>query len=212
MTCANVVILATSGPSGTAFKPSRNPRSRYGTRGRDLPRGSCGARETCDLLPHRLRIRRSRGSGTAFKPRTGHRHTSDARSAAAGPATPRPVDVSDISASYIDGSSIDALARSHGVNRTTIITHLDQRGVPRRRVVRKMTDALVAEAAVEIPRRSLPRDRRPRVQRRRQDLGSRVPQGRNRHPAPARDGPPDRQVARPARTLKPAQIDRRGAT
>lgn len=60
-----------------------------------------------------------------------------------------PVDVSDICASYIGGSSIDELARSHGVNRTTIITHLDQHGVPRRRVVRKMTDALVAEAAAK---------------------------------------------------------------
>jgi transposase-like protein len=69
---------------------------------------------------------------------------------------PRPVqrrlstaDVNDICATYLRGTSIDALARSHGVNRTTIITHLDQHGVPRRRVVRKMTDALVAEAAVE---------------------------------------------------------------
>ena len=60
-----------------------------------------------------------------------------------------PGDVSDICESYIGGSSIDELARSHGVHHTTIITHLDQRGVPRRRVVRKMTDALVAEAAVE---------------------------------------------------------------
>ncbi len=58
-------------------------------------------------------------------------------------------DVDDICASYIAGSSIDELARSHGVHRTTIITHLDQHDVPRRRVVRKMTDTLVAEAAVE---------------------------------------------------------------
>jgi len=70
--------------------------------------------------------------------------------------SPRPLqrrlstaDVDDICATYISGTSIDALARSHGVNRTTIITHLDQHGVPRRRVVRKMTDALVAEAALE---------------------------------------------------------------
>jgi len=68
--------------------------------------------------------------------------------------SPRPVqrrlsaaDISDICASYIAGSSIDALARARGVNRTTIITHLDQRDVPRRRVVRKMTDPPVAEAA-----------------------------------------------------------------
>ena len=56
-------------------------------------------------------------------------------------------DVQDICQSYVSGSSIDDLARSHGVNRTTIITHLDQRAVPRRRVVRKMTDTLVADAA-----------------------------------------------------------------
>jgi hypothetical protein len=60
-----------------------------------------------------------------------------------------PADVDDICATYVNGTSIDALARSHRVNRTTIITHLDQHSVPRRRVVRKMTDALVAEAAVE---------------------------------------------------------------
>jgi hypothetical protein len=70
--------------------------------------------------------------------------------------SPRPVqrrlsaaDVDDICAAYVSGTSIDELARSHGVNRTTIIAHLDQHGVTRRRVVRKMTDALVAEAAVE---------------------------------------------------------------
>jgi DNA invertase Pin-like site-specific DNA recombinase len=56
-------------------------------------------------------------------------------------------DVDDICASYVRGNSIDELARSFGVNRTTIIRHLDQRSVPRRRVVRKMTDVLVAEAA-----------------------------------------------------------------
>ena len=63
---------------------------------------------------------------------------------------PRPVqrrlstaDVDDICATYASGTSIDELARSHGVNRTTIITHLDYHGVPRRRVVRKMTEAAV---------------------------------------------------------------------
>jgi transcription initiation factor TFIIIB Brf1 subunit/transcription initiation factor TFIIB len=56
-------------------------------------------------------------------------------------------DIDDICANYIRGCSIDELARSHGVNRTTIIKHLDERGVPRRRVVRKMTDTLVADAA-----------------------------------------------------------------
>jgi AraC-like DNA-binding protein len=57
-------------------------------------------------------------------------------------------DIDQICASYANGKSIDELARSHRVNRTTIITHLDTQGVPRRRVVRKMTDAQVAEAAL----------------------------------------------------------------
>jgi hypothetical protein len=71
------------------------------------------------------------------------------------PQPPRPVqrrlsatDVDDIARSYATGRSIDDLARSYGIHRTTIIKHLDQRAVPRRRVVRKMTDVLVAKAAV----------------------------------------------------------------
>ena len=77
--------------------------------------------------------------------------------ATATPPSPRPPhqvqrrlsasDVNDICTSYVYGRSIDELARSHGVNRTTIIKHLDNQGVPRRRAVRKMTDALVADAA-----------------------------------------------------------------
>jgi hypothetical protein len=56
-------------------------------------------------------------------------------------------DVDDICERYTNGSSIEDLARSQGVNRTTIISHLDKQGVPRRRIVRKMTDTLVADAA-----------------------------------------------------------------
>jgi transposase-like protein len=56
-------------------------------------------------------------------------------------------DVDDICATYVSGISIDELARSHGVNRTTIMRHLHDQGVPSRRVARKMSDALVAEAA-----------------------------------------------------------------
>ena len=48
---------------------------------------------------------------------------------------------------YRDGSSIDALARKYRVHRTTVIHHLDQTGVARRRVVRKMTEESVALAA-----------------------------------------------------------------
>jgi lambda repressor-like predicted transcriptional regulator len=46
-----------------------------------------------------------------------------------------------------DGVSIDALARTYRVHRTTVIHHLDQADIARRRVVRKMTDESVAFAA-----------------------------------------------------------------
>jgi hypothetical protein len=39
----------------------------------------------------------------------------------------------------VNGSSIDELARSHGVHRTTIIKHLDKHGVPRRRAVPRIS-------------------------------------------------------------------------
>ena len=48
---------------------------------------------------------------------------------------------------YRDGSSIDALARRYRVHRTTVINHLDQAGVARRPLVRKMTDESVALAS-----------------------------------------------------------------
>ena len=56
--------------------------------------------------------------------------------------------IDELSQRYVDGTSIDELARAFSVNRTTIIRHLDTQGAPRRRVVRKMTDTLVAEAAL----------------------------------------------------------------
>ena len=48
---------------------------------------------------------------------------------------------------YREGVSIDGLARRYDLHRTTIIHHLDQAGIARRRVVRKMTDESVARAA-----------------------------------------------------------------
>ena len=48
---------------------------------------------------------------------------------------------------YEKGASIDAFGRRYGVHRTTIIAQLDRRGVPRRRVDRKLTDALLARAS-----------------------------------------------------------------
>jgi transcription initiation factor TFIIIB Brf1 subunit/transcription initiation factor TFIIB len=56
-------------------------------------------------------------------------------------------DVADVCANYVRGCSIDELARSHHVNRTTIIKHFEHHGVPRRRVVTKMTNAQVTDAA-----------------------------------------------------------------
>ena len=56
-------------------------------------------------------------------------------------------DVDDLVSAYLHGSSIDALAALLDVNRTTIISHLDRRNVERRKVVRKMTDQSVREAA-----------------------------------------------------------------
>ena len=47
---------------------------------------------------------------------------------------------------YVAGSSIDALAEKLHVNRTTIISHLDRRGIERRKSVRKMTESSVREA------------------------------------------------------------------
>ena len=48
---------------------------------------------------------------------------------------------------YREGASIDGLARRYKIHRTTVIHHLDQAGIIRRRVIRKMTDESVACAA-----------------------------------------------------------------
>ncbi len=55
--------------------------------------------------------------------------------------------VDDVVRGYLDGSSIGTLAALLGVNRTTIISHLDRRGIHRRKSVRKMTDRSVRQAA-----------------------------------------------------------------
>lgn len=56
-------------------------------------------------------------------------------------------DVDDLVRDYESGSSIDALAARLDVNRTTIINHLDRRGIERRKSVRRMTDRSVRQAA-----------------------------------------------------------------
>ena len=55
--------------------------------------------------------------------------------------------VDELVRDYIAGSSIDSLAVHLGVHRTTIINHLDRRGIERRKSVRKMNDRSVRQAA-----------------------------------------------------------------
>jgi AraC-like DNA-binding protein len=55
--------------------------------------------------------------------------------------------VDDLVRSHSDGASIDSLARRLGVHRTTLLHHLDRRGVPRPPNTRKMTDRTVRQAA-----------------------------------------------------------------
>ncbi len=58
-----------------------------------------------------------------------------------------PEQIDEVVARYIDGQSIDGLAREYGINRTTVISHLECHGVERRRNPRKMTDDKVGAAA-----------------------------------------------------------------
>ena len=55
--------------------------------------------------------------------------------------------VDDLTSRYVNGESVGHLATAFEINRTTVIGHLDRRGIERRPHVRKMTDALVSEAA-----------------------------------------------------------------
>lgn len=55
--------------------------------------------------------------------------------------------IDEVVTRYVDGASIDALAREYGINRTTVIGHLERNGVERRRNPRKMTDDKVRDAA-----------------------------------------------------------------
>ena len=50
---------------------------------------------------------------------------------------------------YRDGDSIDTLAHRYKVHRTTVMHHLAQAGIARRRTVRKMTDQSVSVDAAQ---------------------------------------------------------------
>lgn len=56
--------------------------------------------------------------------------------------------VDELVAQYACGATITELVRSFDIHRTTVMSHLDDRKVPRRSAVRKMTDELVASAAL----------------------------------------------------------------
>ena len=58
-----------------------------------------------------------------------------------------PDQIEALVARYVDGESIDGLAREYGINRTTVIAHLERKGVERLRNPRKMTDARARAAA-----------------------------------------------------------------
>jgi predicted ArsR family transcriptional regulator len=47
---------------------------------------------------------------------------------------------------YLAGESVPALAASFGIHRTTVLEHLERRGVQRRPKRRKLSDAQVIEA------------------------------------------------------------------
>jgi transposase-like protein len=48
---------------------------------------------------------------------------------------------------YVNGLSINEVARQHGIHRTTVMNHLESRGVQRRRILRKLSSRNVANAA-----------------------------------------------------------------
>jgi transposase len=54
--------------------------------------------------------------------------------------------VDDLVRDYTAGSSIHLLAMRVGVHHTTIMDHLERRGIERRKVVRKMTDRTIRQA------------------------------------------------------------------
>ena len=67
--------------------------------------------------------------------------------------------IDDLVARYEAGSTIETLAHQFGVHRTTVMTHLDPHGIPRR-APRKLTDQMVTAAAQRYASGDARRDRR----------------------------------------------------
>lgn len=59
----------------------------------------------------------------------------------------KPFEVDELVLMYEAGSSVPTVAESLGINRETVLLHLERRGVRRRASVRKLTDEDVREAA-----------------------------------------------------------------
>ena len=58
-------------------------------------------------------------------------------------------EIDHLAQAYADGISTDALARLYDVHRTTVMAHLELRGVPRRVNRRKLSDHDVSEATLQ---------------------------------------------------------------
>ena len=62
-------------------------------------------------------------------------------------------EIDHLVAAYTAGHSVAELAAELGVHRTTILHHLEQRGIARRRFVRKLSDFDVAKATADYAER-----------------------------------------------------------
>jgi len=115
-----------------------------GNRPTDQPRSTGSRVEVLALLAkHELRAVLEQVVGRASE----DEHVPTARRPRQQQRRLAPEQIDEVVARYIDGESIDCLAREYRINRTTVISHLERRGVERRQNPRKMTDAKVQAAA-----------------------------------------------------------------
>jgi hypothetical protein len=100
-----------------------------------------GSQRSCELDD----ALRTSDSGPRTGPASG---ASEQRGQLSNPVQRRLTDTGtdDLVARYEAGSTVDALAREFGIHRTTVMAHLERRGIPRRSP-RKLTDSLVTEEA-----------------------------------------------------------------
>lgn len=59
----------------------------------------------------------------------------------------KPIEVDELVVMYEAGSSVVVVAEAFGINRETVLLHLERRGVRRRAVLRKLSDDEVRQAA-----------------------------------------------------------------